>query len=113
MLVAKLTKPVEKIYQKQGLETETITAQYLAASAADYTLGDSNAKFYYKVGKVEFDETDKPVKFDRVIYGNIELNEEEVAQWGTDDTVALNMLAVKLGVEVDSFLTIEGERFKA
>lgn len=108
MLLAKLTEPVEKIYQKAGLETEVVTAQYLAASVNDYTMGVVQQTFYYKIGKVEFDDEQNPISFQPVIRGYVELTEEEFSSWGTDDFVALQAIATKLGLQVEEQLKING-----
>ena len=101
MLLAKLTQPVEKIYQGQGLETITVEAQYLAAQIDNYTMGQLKTQFYYKIGKVEFDVQNKPITFDPVIRGYVIVDVADLENWGTDDFVALQAVASALNVELE------------
>jgi len=101
MLVAKLKKPVEKIYQKSGLQTEVVTADYLIANVNNYVIGQSNTFFYYKIGKVEFNQNGQIKEFNPVIRGGIDLTAEDLQDWGTDDFVALKAISKKLGIEIE------------
>jgi hypothetical protein len=113
MLLGKLKEPVQKIYQGEGLSTVTVTAEYLAASVNDYAMGTTKQQFYYKIGKVKFDDEGVAIAFDPVIRGYVVLTDEDFADWGTDDFVALQAVATKLGIEVTERLTLESELFKA
>jgi hypothetical protein len=101
MLIAKLTQPVSKIYQMDGLNTTTVTAQYLAAQVVNYAMGQLKTNFYYKIGKVKFDETSKIIEFDPVIRGTVQVEISDLENWGTDDFVALEAIAKALGVELE------------
>lgn len=114
MLLAKLTQPVEKIYQGPGLSTITVEAQYLAAQVDNYTMGQLKTNFYYKIGKVEFDEDNKPTKFDPVIRGTVQVEAADLENWGTDDFVALEAVAKALEVELEEEqFVLEGGLFKS
>jgi len=101
MLLAKLTKPVEKIYQNGGLNQTKVSAEYLAANIGSYAMGEIKTNFYYKIGKVEFDEKGKITNFNPVIRGFVDIDAKDLAEWGTDDFVALKAVAKALGVEVE------------
>jgi hypothetical protein len=114
MLLAKLTQPVEKIYQGPGLSTITVEAQYLAAQVDNYTMGQLKTNFYYKIGKVEFDEEGEPITFDPVIRGTVQVEVADLENWGTDDFVALQAVASALNVELEEEqFVLEGGVFKA
>jgi hypothetical protein len=114
MLLAKLTQPVEKIYQGEGLQTITVEAQYLAAQVDNYVMGQLKTQFYYKIGKVEFDGQDNPITFDPVIRGYVMVDAADLENWGTDDFVALQAVANALNVELeDEQLVLEGGIFRA
>lgn len=114
MLLAKLTQPVEKIYQGEGLQTITVTAEYLAAQVDNYTMGQLKTQFYYKIGKVEFDDQNKPITFDPVIRGYVMVDAADLENWGTDDFVALQAVANALNVELEEEqFILEGGIFKA
>lgn len=100
MLIVKLKEPVKKLYPGEGLETVEVEAEYLAAATVDYSLGDEKVTFYFKIGKVDFDEENNPIDFHRVIKGSVILDEEELKDWGLDDIKALEAIAKKLGVEI-------------
>jgi len=113
MLVVKLKNPVEKIYQGNGLETITVSAEYLASQIENYTMGQLKTQFYYKIGKVSFKD-DKPLKFEPVIRGYVTLDESDLENWGLDDFIALKAVASKLGLEIDDTpIKIEKEIFKS
>jgi hypothetical protein len=114
MLLAKLTQPVEKIYQGEGLQTITVSAQYLAAQVDNYTMGQLKTQFYYKIGKVEFDGQNNPATFDPVIRGYIMVDAADLEDWGTDDFIALQAVANALNLEVeDEQFVLEGGLFKS
>jgi hypothetical protein len=114
MLLGKLTQPVQKIYQGEGLQTITVTAEYLAAQVDNYTMGQLKTVFYYKIGKVEFDEDNKPTKFDPVIRGTVQVEAADLENWGKDDFVALQAVASALNVELEEEqFVLEGCLFKS
>jgi len=114
MLLGKLTQPVQKIYQGEGLQTITVTAEYLAAQVDNYTMGQLKTSFYYKIGKVEFDEQNKPITFDPVIRGTVSVDAADLENWGTDDFVALQAVASALNIELEEEqFVLEGGRFKS
>jgi hypothetical protein len=114
MLLGKLTQPVQKIYQGEGLQTITVTAEYMAAQVDNYIMGQLKTQFYYKIGKVEFDEQNNPITFDPVIRGYIDVDVSNLENWGTDDFVALQAVASALNVELEEEqFVLEGGIFKS
>jgi hypothetical protein len=114
MLLGKLTQPVEKIYQGEGLQTTTVSAEYIAAQVNNYTMGQLKTQFYYKIGKVEFNDQNEPISFDPVIRGYVTVDVADLENWGTDDFVGLQAVAKALNVELfnESFI-LERGNFKA
>lgn len=106
MLIAKLKEPLEKIYQGPGISTITATCEYIAVSAENYEMNSSSTHFYYKIGKIEFDNENNPIKFEAIIRGYIDLTAEELIDWGTDDYFAIKAVANKLGVELNEEIKI-------
>lgn len=100
MILAKLKTPFERYYQN-GIETTVVTCDYISATIADYELGQPKLSFYYKLGKLKFDEEGKPVDFSKVTAGNISISAEDLADWGADDYKALEVLAEKLNLELE------------
>ena len=101
MLLGKLTQPVEKIYQGEGLQTIKVSAEYLSAQLDNYTMGQLKSQFYYKIGKVEFDDENKPTSFNPVIKGYVFIDVVDLENWGTDDFVALQVVAKALNIELE------------
>lgn len=113
MILVKLKQPVEKIYQGEGLATITVTAEYLAAQVDNYTMGQLKTEFYYKIGKVTF-EDDKPIHFEPVIRGYTSVDVEDLEEWGTDDFIALQAVAKNLNIEIeDTPILLENGVFKS
>ena len=110
MLLGKLTQPVEKIYQGEGLQTTKVSAEYLSAQLENYTMGQVQSLFYYKIGKVEFDNENKPISFNPVIKGYILVDVVDLENWGTDDFVALQSVAKALNIELvkEQFILPQG-----
>lgn len=114
MLLGKLTQPVEKIYQGEGLQTTAVSAEYIAAQVDNYVMGQLKTQFYYKIGKIKFNSENKPILFDPVIRGYVTVDAADLENWGTDDFVAIQAVAKALNVELfDEPFILEGGKFKA
>lgn len=107
MILAKLKTPFERYYQN-GLETIIVTCEYITAAVENYELGKPELGFYYKLGKLIFDENGQPKDFQKVLSGNLSIKSEDLNEWGADDYKALEILAVKLNLELE-----EGGRIDA
>lgn len=100
MILAKLKTPFERYYQN-GIETIVVSCDYISATIENYELGKSEYNFYYKLGKIEFNEEGKPLNFSKVTAGNIAIKAEDLNDWGADDYKALQILAKKLNLELE------------
>lgn len=112
MLIAKLKEQLEKIYQGPGISTVTVTCEYITVSAENYEMNSPKTHFYYKIGKMEFNEDGSAKKWEPVIRGYIHLTAEELVDWGTDDYEAIKAVATKLGVELDEEVRIDAPNIK-
>jgi hypothetical protein len=102
MILVKLTEPVTKAYSGPGLTQIVVSGSYLTANAQDYVLGQSNTRFYFKIGDVTTNDSGSITEFKPFIREHINLTSEELAGWGTDDFAALEAIATKLNLEVES-----------
>lgn len=103
MLFAKVN-PTAKV----GVQTDPFNvlikeASYMTAMASTYKLGQSSTRFEVVFG--EFREpgpVDEPAlpPFNVMYTTSVEFTSEELATWGADDTVALELIAAKLGTDV-------------
>lgn len=106
MLIAKLKEPLSKIYQGTGITTITVSCEYMSVSVENYQMSQEHYNFYYKIGKMKFDEENNPLHFEPIIRGYIFLSALEIADWGTDDYVAIKCVADKLGIVLDESVQI-------
>jgi hypothetical protein len=100
MILAKLKTPFERYYQN-GIETIVVSCDYISATVENYELGKPELNFYYKLGKLKFDENGNPQDFLKVAAGNIAIKAEDLTDWGADDYKALEVLAEKLNLELE------------
>jgi len=123
MLLAKIN-PAASFTSQSGPFTasETITADYLTALARPYIAGASQTNFEVLFGTynsavagVEASEgveavNEQPAKFNHIQSSQVILTSEELANWGTDDSVLLSAVASKFGTSVVSTATVDSSR---
>ena len=102
MIFVKLTEPVTKIYPGPGLTQTVVSGSFLTAAVNEYVLGQATSSFYFKIGDAELDDSGSIVSFNPFIKEHIKLTSAELADWGTDDFAALEAVAGKLNLEVES-----------
>lgn len=113
MLLAKISPAAKQIVQTSPFESSEVSAEYMSALARPYALGASKVNFEVVFGNLV--ESPKPgteevsQNFVRVTSANVELQGEELASWGTDDSVVLSALAAKLGTSVVSTLVVDNQ----
>lgn len=104
MLFGKIT-PTAKIGIQQDPFNVTIAeALFMTAIAQVYKLGQSVTYFEVIFGNfnevVNDPELPAQPPFTRMLTVTVELTAEELVNWGSDDTVVLEIIANKLGVEI-------------
>jgi hypothetical protein len=123
MLIAKIN-PAATFTSQSGpfVQTQTTTADYLTALARPYLVGAAKTNFEVLFGTytaavagVEASEgveavEAQPAKFNHVQSSQVTLTSEELASWGTDDSVLLTAIASKLGTSILSTTTIDSSR---
>jgi hypothetical protein len=98
MLLGKLASPAIKVYQNGAFNSTTATAEYMVVSTQKFIIGEDKATFDLRFGNV-VTENEKE-RFDIVLRENIEMTSEELATWGTDDGILLDLIASKLGTSI-------------
>ena len=108
MLVAKINPSASFAKQENPFSATSVTADSVTVLARPYLLGASEVNFEVVFGNVtpaveaaEGVEA-KPAQFQQVANHMITLTKEELASWGTDDVVAIEAVASKLGTSVVS-----------
>ena len=92
MLLGKLQNKATKVFQVSAFETKTETADYIVIKA-DFTIGASKVRFDVRFGNII--EENGSERFDILLRDTIVLTSDELAYWGTDDSVALELVASK------------------
>jgi hypothetical protein len=110
MLVAKINPPAKKVVQATPFTTTELTANQMIIKCTQLVIGgaqgsNSNSiKFEVRFGTVEYeknpDGSNGNAIFNILMMHNPELTQQELATWGTDDTVIFNLVAQKLGVTI-------------
>lgn len=95
MLLGKLSTPATKVYQTGAFNTTTATADYLSVSATRFVIGEANIDLELRFGNI-ITENDKE-RFDILLREYISVPSSELSEWGTDDSVLLDIIAARLG----------------
>lgn len=98
MLLGKLTTPLTKVFQVNALKTETTNAEYLVVATNKYVIGKPNVKFEVRFGNIIVEN--KRERFDIVLRHALDMSMEELASWGTDDSIVLDLVAQKLNLSI-------------
>lgn len=113
MLLAKISPAAKQIVQTSPFESSEISAEYMSALARPYALGASKVNFEVVFGNlVEVDQPgseEKVQHFSGVTNTSVVLEGEELASWGTDDSVILSAIASKLGTSVVSTVVVDNQ----
>ena len=105
MLLGKLASPAVKVYQNGAFSTTAASAEYMIVSTERFVIGEDKASFELRFGNVII-ENEKE-RFDVLLRENLQMTSEELATWGTDDSVLLDLIAAKLGTTVTEKITKE------
>lgn len=98
MLLGKLKTPATKVYQSGAFSSTTATADYMSVATQRFVIGEDKTSFELRFGNLTI-ENEKE-RFDVLLRENIELTSDEISNWGTDDSVLLDLIAVKLGTSI-------------
>ena len=112
MLLAKIN-PAATFTSQDGpfAQPTIITADYLTALARPYAAGASQTNFEIQFGTYVPAVESQPAKFNRVQSSQLVLTSQELASWGEDDSVLLDVVASKLGTSVVETVDVEGNNF--
>jgi hypothetical protein len=105
MLLGKLSTPASKVYQAGPFETTTILGEYITVSINTFVIGSSSVIFELRFGNIITENEQE--RFDIVIRDLITLTNDELAEWGTDDAVLLDLVAAKLNNSITEKITRE------
>lgn len=98
MLLGKLATPALKVVQNGAFDTTSISADYIVVSTQNFVIGGKDATFEVRFGNTLV-ENEKE-RFDIILRENVKMTSSELATWGTDDSVLLDLIAAKLGTTI-------------
>jgi hypothetical protein len=104
MLYAKISPAAKLVTQDGPFKTITTSAEYVAISAMDYSLGDNPIALMVQYGEPVF-QGEKFLFFNAIIRQRLELTPEQLATWGTDDSVVFDIVAQDQNFEIVELLT--------
>lgn len=121
MLVAKINPPAKRVIQTSPFTVDEFTGEYMVVKCIDLVIGGSSnsptdeVKFTIKFGNLSNltnpDGSLGRAKLDEVLFTTVTLTQQEVSDWGTDDSIIFNKIAQKLGFSVISIQSIEDMAF--
>lgn len=109
MLYGKIIPAATFVKQVTPFETTSTNANYISALARPYGLGAKKVNFEVLFGNIHQNENGEN-QFERVSSYPVMFEENELGDWGVDDTVMLNKIAEKLNVTISDFITINQDR---
>lgn len=98
MLLGKLASPAVKVYQNGAFSTTAASAEYMIVSTERFVIGEAKAMFELRFGNIIVENEEE--RFDVLLRDKVEMTSEELATWGTDDSVLLDLIAAKLGTTI-------------
>lgn len=110
MLVARVNPPAKKLFQTSPFNTVEVEADLMIAKCSNLVVGAMSGSmndeivFQVRFGKIKYeknpDGTDSNPIFDNVVITRVSFTQEEMADWGTDDSIVYEKIAQKLGFNV-------------
>ena len=103
MLLGKLATPATKVYQNGAFSSTTATADYMIVSTQRFVIGEDKVGFEVRFGNIVTENDEN--RFDIILRENLDMTSVELATWGTDDSVLLDLIAAKLGTTLTEKIT--------
>ena len=104
MIYAVLETPVTK----QITSAQTLSATYLSAIATPYKLGATSTNFTLRFGSATINSDGNVLKFKELFTQELTLTAEQLATWGSDDTIAMGLIAAAIGATVTKIVSYVG-----
>jgi|688.fasta_scaffold792490_2 hypothetical protein len=110
MIIAKINPTVNFTTQVGPFSSVTITCEYLATATAEYKPGDETNPFKVMFGHFVYNDEEDPTKrtgFKNDYYMTTVLTNEELSNWGTDDTQMVLAVVTKLDLSVVEYINVD------
>jgi hypothetical protein len=106
MLYAKINPPASRVDQSNPFGSpRTVISNYMTAMARPYALGGRRTRFEIQYGNVTLNADGYATGFSQEMNGEIILTSEQLANWGSDDSVVLQIIAASVGTSIESYVT--------
>ena len=112
MLVARVNPPAKKVFQTSPFTQVEVEGDLMIAKCSNLVVGamsgtqNDEITFQVRFGKIKYeknpDGTDGNPTFDIVVVTRVNFTAQEMADWGTDDSIVYDKIAEKLGFDVVS-----------
>lgn len=112
MLVAKINPPAKKIVQTNPFNATELTGNQMIVKCTQLVIGGASGsnsgeiRFDVRFGNVEYeknpDGTNGTAIFQILAIHQEKFTQEELSNWGTDDTIIFNLIAQKMGFNIVS-----------
>ncbi len=102
MLLGKLNTPVIRVYQKNLLESINESGEYMIVAANNFLIGGESVTFDVRFGNIVVENGEE--RFDPLIREAVVLPTLELSNWGTDDSVLLDIISAKFGKSISEKL---------
>lgn len=110
MLVATINPPAKKLVQSTPFATTELTANQMIVKCSQLVIGGAagsnsdQTRFEAKFGNVEYqknpDGTNGNAIFNTLLLHQTTFTQQELANWGTDDTIIFTLIAQQLGFSI-------------
>lgn len=109
MIFGKITPTVKVTVPDTLTSTKVIELDYMTAVARNYRLGSAARAITFEVffGTVQNNAEGNPVNFTKGMSQRVDILPQDLQNWGTDDTVALNVIASHLGISIEQFIELQ------
>jgi hypothetical protein len=110
MIVTKISPAATKIIQTSPFEHITLTGEYMVINVAKYVIGSKTGSFNddnifeIKFGNIKYEQnpdgTNGNPMLDTVITQRLKLTTPQVENWGTDDSLLIDIIAEHLKLTI-------------
>lgn len=108
MIFGKITPNVTVTVPDTLTSTKLIKLDYMTAVARNYRLGSAAKPVTFEVffGTVQNNDEGNPANFTKGMSQKVHILPQDLQDWGTDDKVALTIIANHLGISIEEFIEL-------
>jgi len=111
MLVSKINPTAKKIINGDIFNVVTEDLDFMSIIARPYVAGASKVNFQVNFGTIILNDKNEPNNFNSGNSTRLELTSEELSDWGTDDSVLLQIVANKLNLTILETIEVPDSMF--